>query len=217
MLGKIIGLIAPHYCVCCGYEGKLLCRRCWQDLPPPRACCYKCRRPSMAGLLCGVCQTSLDGVTAVTNYQGVAKLLVAKLKYGRAAAAAEVIAEVMAAKIGNTGNAAVTFVPTADNRVRVRGYDQAQLIARRFACLTASPSPALLLRVGSERQVGQSKLVRRRQLVGAFRLSRDAEIKGRHIVLIDDVITTGSTLEVAAATLKRGGAASVRAVVFAAA
>jgi ComF family protein len=156
-------------------------------------------------------------VWAATEHEGVGKTLVHQLKFERARAGAAVAAKAMADLLLPDANWLVTFTPTAPVRVRGRGYDQAQLIAGQLARMLQCEYAPLLLRMGTQRQVGQTRQVRREQMMQAFRPVRPGSIRGRHILLIDDVLTTGSTLEAAAATLKAAGAKRVSAAVFAAA
>lgn len=154
---------------------------------------------------------------AVTPYDGVAKELVARLKFERTQAAAKDIARAMAARLAfvDVEQLIVTYVPTANACVRMRGYDQAQLIARELARELGVPYAALLARVGSARQLGASRELRHAQLGNAFRPLKPYATRKASVLLVDDVITTGSTLEAAAATLKTAGAKIVHAAVFA--
>ncbi|HKR82318.1 MAG TPA: phosphoribosyltransferase family protein [Candidatus Saccharimonadales bacterium] len=112
-------------------------------------------------------------------------------------------------------NTVLVFVPTATSRVRQRGYDQARLIARELGRLHRIPLLPALVRVGQRRQVGASGEQRRRQLQDAFRVVRKPTLKGKHVVLVDDVVTSGATLEAAARVLHQAGAQRIDAAVFA--
>ncbi|HKU19118.1 MAG TPA: phosphoribosyltransferase family protein [Candidatus Saccharimonadales bacterium] len=153
-----------------------------------------------------------------TPYDGTAKTLLHKLKFERASAAAQDIAAAMAARMQLSGPAVVSYIPTAPSRVRMRGYDQAQRIARELARQLGLPYAPLLTRVTSARQVGQNREVRRKQMQQAFRPTHAArQFKDAHVLLVDDVITTGATCEAAAAALREAGISRVSVSVFAAA
>jgi ComF family protein len=108
----------------------------------------------------------------------------------------------------------LTYVPTATSRRRERGYDQAEVITRRLARRNHLPYRRLLARLGQAHQVGSKRSDRIAHVRDAFRPVHEAKTKGAHIVLIDDVCTTGASLEAAARTLKRAGAKKVDAIVF---
>ncbi|MCA9324597.1 ComF family protein [Candidatus Saccharibacteria bacterium] len=112
-------------------------------------------------------------------------------------------------------DAVVIHVPTATSRVRQRGFDQASLLARRLARSTPLTHIGALARRGQERQVGSGRKERFEHLLSAFWVQRPELVAGKHIILIDDVITTGATLEAAASVLRKAGAKRVDAVVFA--
>lgn len=159
----------------------------------------------------------LHSVYALKLYGGFAKELVHQLKFERTSSAAQEIAELMAQGFAVAPDLLVTHVPTATSRARMRGYDQAALIARGISTRLGLEYAPLLARSGQARQVGKNRKERLMQLQASFASIRPHTMQGRHIVLVDDVVTTGATLEVAAATLKSAGAAHVSAAVFAAA
>ena len=99
--------------------------------------------------------------------------------------------------------------------MRHRGYDQAVLIAKAVSKNQRLPCQILLIRNSSTRQVGAGRSDRFRQLAGAFSVSPSANVNGVNVLLVDDVLTTGATLETAAHELKKHGVASVSAAVFA--
>ncbi len=199
MFERIIALIAPHTCLTCGREGTLLCSDCSQKLPMSSVE----RAPAL-----------ITAVYAATLYAGDARRLVRALKFDRAGAAAGPIARTIACRLPRGYRPdVVTYVPTATSRLRARGYDHTRLIARAVAAELGVPCLPLLGRRGQQRQVGQRKEVRQQQLTNAF-YARRHQLPG-HVLLVDDVITTGSTLQAAAVTLQAAGAGRVDAAVFA--
>jgi ComF family protein len=121
----------------------------------------------------------------------------------------------MTSLVGDNLEVVISYVPTANTRVRSRGYDQAELIARELSQNKPLPFMRTLLRVGDGRQVGQNRQVRKNQMAQAFTVTNLEQIKDKHILLVDDVLTTGATCEAAAKVLLDAGARRVSAVVFA--
>ena len=217
-LELLASLLAPHLCLVCRAEGSPLCLPCADahlEVLPPH--CYRCGRPSDSSATCLECrqESALDAVWIGSVYCGAAKELVRLLKFQRAKAGGSVIAEWLHQTLPRLGNVVISPVPTANKRVRARGYDQAALIARRLARLRRLPCRETLRRSKSTRQVGAGRQERFRQLDDAFAVHKPRKIAGKHILLIDDVLTTGATLESAAKALKKAGAAKVSAAVFA--
>lgn len=215
----IISTIAPHLCLSCRIEGTLLCKVCALTLPGPAGGCVFCHSRLQGKIhtyACRRCQSTLpfDHLIIAVSYEGVAKELVHKLKFERARAAANPIAQILASCVGVANRCSVVaHVPTANKRVRQRGYDQSALLGRQLARHLGLPAASLLRRHGSKRQLGQGRRTRQEQLKDAFWTS--ADLTKQHVILVDDVITTGASIQHATAVLRAAGAASITVVVFA--
>lgn len=197
-IDTIISQLAPHDCVSCGQEGSLLCSQC------------------AAGLAFAECRPfgKLRHVAAATTYQTVAKDLVWQLKFQGAQAAADIMARHMA-NLVQPDSRFIVPVPTATRRVRQRGYDQAKLLARQLSKRSGLLYMDCLRRQGQAHQVGASRHERLSQLQAAFRLKSGHNVSDCPIILVDDVLTTGATLEAAATVLQAAGVRHIDAIVFA--
>jgi ComF family protein len=195
----IIRLISPHLCYSCGSEGRVLCRACIKVMPKPP-------QSKVTGLI--------GNLFVATIYTGVARQVVHALKFNNTKAAARDIGVAIASRLPELYRPdIVTYVPTATSRVRSRGYDQAALIAKAVARSLGVPCTCLLMRQGQQRQVGSDKRTREAQLLHAFRAKPIA--RNQTILLVDDILTTGSTLRAASAVLHGAGARHVDVAVFA--
>jgi ComF family protein len=197
---QLFQIFTPHACVACEREGFVLCRDCAIQLPAPA---HSLVLPQVSQLY------------AATSYTGAAKQALHLLKFERAGAAARDIAYAIVTHLPKECAGIVTHIPTAETRVRQRGYDQSRLIARQVAKVCQLPHASLLMRQGAQRQLGQSRTTRQLQMQTAFRARRAYMIENQSILLIDDVLTTGSTMTAAAMVLLSAGAKNVTAVVFA--
>jgi ComF family protein len=164
-------------------------------------------------------------VQVATSYEGLAKELVRKLKFsGAQAVVRPMVVSIVRLTTDTLSSLTVTRplltvivvpVPTATSRQRRRGYDQATLLARALARRQGLAHVPCLRRLGRAHQVGAGRSQRLVQLAGAFVVARPERIRGKHVVLVDDVITTGATFEAAARVLRQAGAARVSAIAFA--
>ena len=199
--------------------GVILCESCMAvsiNAPPSR--CYRCHKLTKQSQVCQTCRraTGIQHVWIASEYHDISKQIIQALKFERVQAGAAPIAgcidKIMPVLPSET---IVVHIPTANSRVRRRGYDQAKLIAKNLAASRQWRHETLLLRRGSLRQVGSSRKQRFQHQQKAFIAIKPQNIKGAHILLIDDVTTTGATLESAAKALRAAGAKIVDVAVFA--
>lgn len=149
-------------------------------------------------------------------YTGVAKELVELVKFERARAGTTEIARCIVNTLSLISqDTLVCHIPTTPKRLRIRGYDQAQLIAKQIARQRSYTYTPLLKRLNASRQVGSSREERFRQANKAFTLNNRYRLNGKAVLIIDDVTTSGATIEAAAKLLKQAGAKTVDAAVFA--
>lgn len=215
----LISLLAPHQCLICKKEGSLLCQPCsFTALARSKPSCFKCMASSPSNKTCSSCLTitPILQVWSAALYTGTAQDLVKQLKFQRAKAAATTIATAIHQCLPRMPpDALVCPIPTANSRIRTRGYDQACLVAKHIAKLQNLKYAEPLLRISTTRQVGSSRQERFSQLELAFKVRKPSVIYGKDILIIDDVLTTGATLESAANTLNLYKPRSIKAAVFA--
>jgi ComF family protein len=202
LLEKLISLVAPHCCLNCSKEGTLLCDPCSVQY-------LQVTRPVRRSQV-------LRQVLVYSEYSGLSKELVQRLKFGRTPAAAEHIAQALANLVPQS-DCVLVPIRTSLSRARQRGYDQSVLITGCLAKQCGLPVADILVHATNTRQLGAKRQERLRQLRGVYRVSRPESVRGCHLTLVDDVMTTGATLDTAATALLQAGAKSVSGLVFAAA
>jgi ComF family protein len=232
----LLDLIFPPFCPVCERrlgEGRRdpLCAACWAALgriAPPY--CRLCGLPfrsfpagpagpvSTAGHTCGRCRHRPPPFTyarSAIRYEEVAREAVHALKFGGRRALArplgDLLAEAAATGIPAAAPDLLTPVPLHPRRERERGFNQALLLAKRLGRSWKVPVRAGVLarRIATRPQTELPAEARRANVRDAFVLRRPDLVAGRHVVLIDDVFTTGSTVAACARRLKEGGASIV--------
>jgi ComF family protein len=225
---KALDFVLPPRCAGCGEiidDVHSFCANCWGQLEfLGDHGCATCGRPLQAtdAEQCGACLARPPRILrtrAAVAYDDVSRTLAIRLKYARKIALARTMGRFMAplVKKGAGDEAILVPVPLHRRRLWSRGFNQSALIARDLARRTGLPADVTtLVRVKPTAPLkGMSQSERARTVAGAFRLTDPAAVSGKRVVLVDDVLTTGSTAEACAKTLQRAGAASVDLVCWA--
>ncbi len=222
--GRLSDLLFPPVCLVCsepGQPGRDLCPACVAALPWLESACRRCALPLPAtepgSALCGACRqgsSPLAGVHAAFLYDTPVDGLLRRFKFHRDLAAGCLLAQLMHTRLAAVERPqALVPVPLHLSRLRRRGYDQALELARPLARALHLPMLAGLRRTRAT--AAQSELdaaARRRNLRAAFVAHGTLPA---HVALVDDVMTTGATLQAAARALRRAGVARVDAWVCA--
>jgi predicted amidophosphoribosyltransferase len=193
-------------------------------LPVFASSCASCRHPG--DVLCRACRFSLASspavavsgdIRAAVSFDGAARSAILALKYGNRRALAAHLAQLMIRRLGLGAPEAprfdvVTWAPTSSARAGRRGFDQGELLARHIARELGVPCRRLLYRTHGPTQTGRTRAER---LDGPSFRARPAR-RPLRVLLVDDVVTTGSTLRAAAASLAAAGIGHVQLVAAAA-
>jgi ComF family protein len=222
----LLDLLFPGDCEVCDAplppdHAGCICSACLAAMsPPPPPLCPRCGVPLRPDRPCPACAAhppAFAAARAAALYLPAADGLnplagaVHKLKYGQRRPVANVLVVLLAARYPFADDALLVPVPLHPARLRMRGFNQAHLLARGLAHhrgLSLAPR-ALRRRRMTRQQPGLSAAERRRNLAGAFTVRQPSLVAGRSVVLVDDVLTTGATADACAHALQAAGAARV--------
>ena len=220
-IDRVLNLVAPHICKGCGQAGAALCDRCiFYILDKKHAFCVVCGADSGAGKLtkrgnlCGKCAKIMPFTRAyaVGVRRGSLQKLVGDYKYNSERSAAIPIVRLLDKILPNELPNDLTVVPitTIANNIRRRGFDHMRLVGKRLAKTRRLPfMPNLLLRTNNVAQHSQtSPAARRQNAAKSLAINPRAKVPSK-ILLIDDIFTTGATVETAAKILRQNGAKEI--------
>ncbi len=225
-LASLMDLVYPRVCEACGGAGgtdaSSICWDCRAALiPVTDPMCELCGDP-VDGCIrhayrCSYCmrrEPAFDLARSAVRYRGPAQPLIQALKYNGAVHVVQDLVPWMAACVrlnyARLQPDAVTFVPLHPKKERERSYNQARLLAGGLARELCLPLAGTLARVRyTETQTNLDMETRRRNMFGAFSVIGRGWVRGRRLLLVDDVMTTGATVNECARALKEAGAAGV--------
>lgn len=211
-------------CYLCGGEGDNpypLCSGCEGDLPWAGAACVHCALPLVfEGPACSACQWSpppFECVEAPWTYDFPLDAAIKRFKHQADRPMGHLLGHRMAAWLehryaeGLPRPDRLLPVPLSAKRLRTRGFNQGQLLTDWLAAaLGLTGDSRMLLRTRDTRsQQGLNLAERQRNLQGAFSIAQSAMVKGLHLALVDDVVTTGATVKALATLLRQAGACRV--------
>jgi ComF family protein len=209
------GRLAPRCLLCQIEPGAPVCAGCSADFLPQRHRCSVCAiglPESLAATRCGACVSDppqFDRTIALADYAAPISQVIVMLKFGHRLALADDLGRLLAGPLRAAAPDLLCAVPLSYERERSRGFNQSAEISRSAATESGIDYVGgLLLRVrDAAPQMTLKRTERRRNVKGVFAVR--GEVAGRHVGVIDDVMTTGSTLDELARTLKAAGAARV--------
>lgn len=224
----LVSLVYPASCAICAATiepGEQLCDLCAEEAPRLRApFCSRCSQPFPGAITdCFTCANCADRVlhfdAAISAYRsrGVVRKIMHDFKYGGQIHLRHPLGRWLCATLDDPRLAGRHFdcivpVPLHPARQRERGFNQAELLARLLGRHGGVPVRPLLQRMRyTTTQTRFDRAQRIENLAGAFRLRRGGVVQELRVLLVDDVLTTGSTLSECAAVLKKAGAYSVHA------
>ncbi len=220
----LLDLVLPPVCSECARVGHWLCERCALALPLFEGpMCEYCGRPHSPSGICPVCRESPLSVQPIRSaflFEGAIREALHALKYQGGQQIVETLGEPLRRSWQQSALESDLLIPVPlhPDRERRRGYNQAQLLARALGWRLGLPVASRLL-VRARDTVSQTRLdreARQRNVEGAFVLqARCSELAGMRVTLIDDVATTGATLNACAVVLRAAGVKEVNAFTLA--
>ena len=233
----ILDLLYPPHCAACGCrmlpgdpesttDRESLCAECRRGIAPsPGNCCPVCSHTMTGMLMCPNCEGRrwhLSVIVAACRYEGLVRELIQRFKYGRDQSLIRPLAPLLEAalddpRIKGKYFDAIVPVPLHSHREREREFNQSELLATHLGKRLGIPVREYLKRTRpTAPQAGFDRAARMKNLEGAFDLAKGKEIPpDACLLLVDDVSTTGSTLDACAAVLMEAGAAEVCAMTVA--
>lgn len=218
-----LDLVFPQKCIGCGKEGDFLCSGCKKTLTrimPP--ICPKCGKPQPSGIICSKCvswRNNIDGIRSPFKFEGIIREVIHQFKYKNLRCLARPLAFLLNEylKQNYLSVQLIVPVPLSSKRLRERGYNQSALLAEELSNITQLPRDiSNLRRIKYNLPQAKTKSLEERLInVDQAFSSNGASIQNTNILLIDDVSTSGATLDACAEALKTAGASSVWGLVVA--
>lgn len=217
----ILDFVFPKKCVSCKKLGDYICSNCFAFISfNENSICIPCNRASLNGLTHPGCKSrySIDGCFSSVSYNKIAKKLIYNFKYKPYLLDLKnVLVDLFYEGIiqneefnKNSKNAILVPVPLYSSKLKKRGYNQAEILANGISKKLRIEVRNLLLRTkNTKTQFSLGKKERKENMKGVFSLSSSTNLKGKTVFVIDDILTTGSTLSECANVLKRAGAKRV--------
>lgn len=209
-------LLPAQPCLLCGSYSRdgVCCKACTAELPLLTSShCPVCALPSPGNAVCGEClrhPPPFEHTVAAFSYAFPIDKLIQALKFREHLLVADYLADALAAHI-DTRPDCIVALPLHPLRLRERGFNQSQLLAQRLACRLDIPVlPDVCSRVrNTPPQVSLPWKERDKNMHDAFHCQTHPLISGRHVAIVDDVMTTGASTGALATALKQAGAAEV--------
>lgn len=210
---SIVDFVFPKICVGCGREGQYICDQCQSKLLIPEQICPMCCRPSLDGWTHPKCRNKygMERLIVGLPYRGMVQQCLKKVKYKSAWEIISFLYDLWRTNCSDiaTGDMVVTCVPMWRQKERIRGFNQAEIVAELVAKNYKVRNLVILERVRETKPMfGLKKDERRENISGAFMIK--GQVAGlQRIVLVDDVWTTGATMRECVRMLKRAGVSEV--------
>ncbi len=227
ILDSINDFFFPRICEGCGSVGAYICDECmrikFKFVDVQR--CHVCKKKVHKGVAHDKCggKTRLDGVFIISKYSKFIEDYIGDIKYEFYYAMIDDLVKVMNFALKKNidfkrivKSSAITFVPLHKKRKRWRGFNQSEEMAKKIADFWNCPCLKLLNRVKNTKcQVGLDKKERLNNLDNSIKIVQGTDVKTSSIIVVDDVMTTGNTLEECAKVLKSKGFKKIYGLIFA--
>lgn len=202
---SLLLLIFPEKCRGCGKKGKPLCNECFKKIPPLNVSSIRGKEPIIK-------------IFSYTSYSGLAKKIITDFKFKGIKSLAEPLAqmaiEVLPKPLRPPGNTLLLPIPLHHLRYKERRFNQSELIAKQISEQTSIPvCNNSIIRTGNTSFMHKlTTKQRRKNIKGAFKAVQPELLKDKTIIIIDDIFTTGATVEEFAKVIKETGAAQIYAL-----
>lgn len=207
MIQQVLQMVAPHPCSGCAKLGTVLCNDCKYDIiHEPFVGCFVCGLPENDGI-CAQHRSPVQKAFIISTRTDALEDAINRLKFHNTKAAARSLAELLDWFLPVIPrDVQIVPIPTVRSHIRKRGYDQVDLIARHLSIFRGNSIARLLKRHGDATQHTADRETRLLQAASAYTLKESSHRTGQILLLIDDITTTGSTLQAAAHVLAATGA-----------